>query len=252
MLRTALATTVALIATTLAAAAQSPPRPPQPYAPVAIELPAASEDASFVAFRASLAAAAKTRVYAVLTPLVVTNGFFWGRDFGQRFDPRRPAVDNLAAAIALEEGNGVGWQALAAFAAEPAIEPLDSRPGVVCAPARPQYDSVAYAKLLDSTYTSGADWAYPRADETPVRAAPQPNAAVAGTLGLYFVRLLGFADAKGEPPPGRSRWARIAMPDGKTGFVAADNLQSLTAERLCYIKDLVGGWRIAGTIARGN
>ena len=53
------------------------------------------------------------------------------------FDPRKPAVDNLAAAIALEQGNGAGWDTLAAFAAEATVEPLESRPGVVCAPARP-------------------------------------------------------------------------------------------------------------------
>ena len=141
---------------------------------MAITRPAASGDASFDTFRAKLAAAAKTRIYAELTPLVVTQGFFWGRDFGQAFDPRKPAVDNLAAAIALEQGNGIGWDLLAAFAVEATIEPLESRPGIVCAPARPGYDSVAFSKLLDSTYTTGIDWAYPRADETPVRAAPQP------------------------------------------------------------------------------
>ena len=179
-------------------------------------------------------------------------GFFWGRDFGQRFDPRKPSVDNLAAAIALERGNGTGWQALAEFAAEAAVEPLDSRPGVICAPARPTYDSVAFAKLLDTSVTSDIDWAYPRADETPVRAAPQPGAAKVGTLGLHFVRLLGFEGADSEPSPGRTQWARVALPDGKQGFVAPGSLMSLTAERLCYIKDLVAGWRIAGYVAGGN
>ena len=77
----------------------------------------------------------------------------------------------------------------------------DSRPGVVCAPARPGYDGVAFSKLLDSTYTTGIDWAYPRADETPVRAAPQPGAAEVGTLGPHFVRLLGFEGADSEPAP---------------------------------------------------
>jgi hypothetical protein len=234
------------------ATAQSPPRPPKPYALVAITRPAAPDDASFVAFRAALAAAAKTRIYAELAPLVLTQGFFWDRDFGQSFDPRKPAVDNLAAAIALEQGNGIGWDALAAFAAEVAVEPLDSRPGVVCAPARPTYDSVAFSRLLEITYTSGIDWTYPRADETPVRAAPQPGAALVGTLGSHFIRLLGFEGSDSEPAPGRTQWARVALPDGQPGFAAPGSLMSLTAERLCYIKDLVGGWRIAGYIAGGN
>jgi len=236
----------------LAAMAQTPPRPPKPYEPVAITRPAALDDLTFALFRAALAVAVKTGHYAELAPLVLERGFFWGRDFGQRFDPRKPAVDNLAAAIALERGNGSGWQALADFAAEAAVEPLDSRPGVICAPARPNYDGVAFAKLLDNSVTSDIDWAYPRADETPVRAAPQPDAAQVGTLGLHFVRLLGFEGAGSEVRPGRTQWARVALPDGKQGFVAPRSLMSLTAERLCYIKDLVAGWRIAGYIAGGK
>lgn len=235
-----------------AALAQSPTRPPKPYQPVAITRPAASDDASFTTFRTALAAAAQSRLYAELAPLVLERGFFWGRDFGQRFDPRKPSVDNLATAIALEHDNGAGWKALAGFAAEAAVEPLESRPGVICAPARPEYDGIVFAKLLDNTVTSDIDWAYPRADETPVRAAAAPEAAKVGALGLHFVRLLGFEGPDSEPVPGRTQWARVALPDGKRGFVAPGSLMSLTAERLCYIKDLVAGWRIAGYIAGGN
>lgn len=251
MHRTALLILLALAGSS-PASAQAPSPPPKPYAPITIARAAAFDDASFVAFRATLAAAAKNRIYAELAPLVLAQGFFWDRDFSLRFDARKPAVDNLALAIDLERRDGIGWNALAVFAAEAAIEPLDSRPGVICAPARPGYDGVAFAKLLDASYTGGIDWAYPRADSTPVRAAPQPDAAPAGTLGPHFVRLLGFEGADNEPVPGRTRWARIAMPDGKQGFVAPGSLTSLTAERLCYIKDLVAGWRIAGYIAGGD
>lgn len=239
---------LALLAPALAAHAQSP----KPYAPVAITRPAPPADETFAAFRTRLAAVAKRRLYAELTPLVEPHGFFWGRDFGDRFDPRKPAVDNLAAAVALEQDNGAGWRRLAEFSAEPAAEPLPSRPGVICAPAQPGYDSVAFSKLLDTTYTGGIDWAYPRADETPVHSAPKADAATSGTLGLAFVRLLGFEDAANEPDPGRNRWARVALPDGKTGFVAPGSLESLTTARLCYVKDSVAGWRITGYIAGGN
>src|SRR5882757_6044714 len=116
------------------------PQPSTSYAPVAITLPAPSADPSFVAFRAAIAAAAKTRIYAELEALVQPQGFFWDRDFGQGYDPRKAAVDNLAAAIDLEHRNGMGWDRLAKLAEEKSIEPLDSRPGVVCAPARPAYD----------------------------------------------------------------------------------------------------------------
>jgi hypothetical protein len=226
--------------------------PPKPYTPVAIALPVASEDASFVTFRAKLAAVAKRRVYAELAQLVEAQRFFWDRDFGHGFDPRKPGVDNLAAAILLEHRNGSGWDLLAAMAAEAAIEPLDSRPSVVCAPARPAYDGVALTQLLNKTYTAPIDWAYPRAAKTPIRAAPQPAAAAIGTLGLNFVRLLSFEGPDSEPAPGRTQWARVAAPDGAVGFVAPNSLLSLTTERICYIKDLVGGWRIAGYVAGGS
>jgi hypothetical protein len=243
---------VAALLTATPASAQTPPRPPKPYAPVAITRPAVSDDASFITFRATLAAIAKNRIYVELAPLVLTQGFFWARDFGQAFDPRKPAVDNLAAAIALEQGSGTGWDALAAFAAEAAVEPLASRPGIGCAPARPGYDGVAFSRLLDTTYTSSIDWAYPRADETPVHIAPRPDAASAGTLGVHFVRLMGFVGPDSDPAPGRSQWARVVLPDGNPGFAAPGSLMSLTAEQLCYVKDLLGVWRIAGYIAGGK
>jgi hypothetical protein len=240
----------AIAAWSITALAQS--GAPKPYTAVAITRPAATGGQSFAAFRARLAAVAKRRRYAELEPLVMPQGFFWGRDFGHGFDPRKAGVDNLAAAIALESDHGAGWDRLAEFAAAPAAAPLASRPGVVCAPAKPHYDAVAFSKLQQTTYTTGLDWAYPRADATSVRAAPQPDAAAVGTLEPAFVRLLGFAGDDGEPDPGRKLWARVALPDGTTGFVAPGSLMPLTAPLLCYIHDPVGGWRIAGYVAGGD
>jgi hypothetical protein len=234
-------------ATALAAApcaADPTGRPPKPYRPVAIALPAVSADASFEAFRRALAAVAKGRVYAELARLVEPQGFFWERDFARAFDARKPAVDNLAAAIRLEHADGIGWETLAAFAAEEAVEPLVSRPGMVCAPAPPRYDVAAFARMLDETHGADLDWTYPRADRTPVRAAPQAGAAVVGTLGLHFVRRLGF-DAG-------NLWPQVVTPAGKVGFVAPGSLLSLASERLCYGKNTLGRWSITGFIARAN
>jgi hypothetical protein len=238
---------IAIAAPCAAAAAQPSPLPPKPYAVVTITRPAAN--ASLLAFQARLAAVAKPRLYAELAPLVVPRGFFWDRDLHHAFDPQRRAVDNLAAAVALERHNGIGWRRLAAFATAPASERLESRPGVVCGPARPQYDGVAFTKLLDLSYTSAADWVYPRADETPVRAEPQAKAAVIGSVGTHFIRLLGFEGIAGDPAPLRTQWSRVVLPDGKTGFAARDSLMSHTGERLCYAEDPVTGWHIAGYIA---
>jgi hypothetical protein len=242
-----------LIATVLSCAARatsSEPRPPKPYQPVAIKRPAALDTADFIAFRSALTAAAKGRVYAELAALVNPQGFFWDRDFERRFDPRKPAVDNLATAVALERGGGAGWETLAAFAAEATAEPLASRPGVICAPAHPGYDAIAFSRMLDATYTTDADWAFPRLDRAPVRAAPHTEAPQLGDVGIHFVRLLGFESP--GPVPAIKSWARIALPDGRLGFVPPGSLAPLTGERLCYVKDALGAWRIAGYVAAGN
>jgi hypothetical protein len=234
----------------LAAAAEPEQRPIKPYPPVAITLPAPPDDDSFAGFRTELAAVAKGRIYAALERLVLPQGFFFDRDHGGAFNPRKPAVDNLAVALALEHRDGSGWTRLAAFATEAAVEALESRAGVVCAPARPSYDGIAFARLLDTTYTIALAWAYPRTPETPVLAAPQPDAAVVALLGPHFIHVLGFEGTDDEPT--RTRWARVATPQGKTGFVEPGTLQSLAAARLCYIKDQIAGWRIAGYVAGGN
>ena len=79
-----------------------------------------------------------------------------------------------------------------------------------------------------------------------MRTAPRPDAAEAGTLGAYFVRLLG---PDGNAATGRKPWTRVAMPDGKVGYVAPDRLISLAGIRLCYVKVPTDRWRIAGVIS---
>jgi hypothetical protein len=248
-LRLTLATAFAVLATV--AVAQLAPSAPKPYMAVVITPAKAFADPGFAAFRKTIGAAAKSRLYGELEALVLAQGFFWDRDFGRGYDPRRSSADNLAAAIGLERRDGAGWNMLAVLATEDAVEPLDSRPGVVCAPARPNYDSIEFSKLLDKTYTGEIDWAYPRASETVVRSAPQAGAPTVGLLGSQFVRLLGF-DGPESDVPGRNQWGRVALPDGKTGYTAPGSLMSLTPDRLCYIKDLVVGWRIAGFVTGGN
>jgi hypothetical protein len=234
------------------AVAQSVLPPVRPYTAVAITLPPASTDASFIAFRAQLAAVAKSRIFAALGPLVRSQEFFWERDFQRSFDPRRPAVDNLAAAVRLEHHGGSGWDLLAELASEGAVEPMSLRPGVVCAPAGPKYDSVAFARLVGATYTGMSDWLYPRVSRPKLRSAPLPGAATLGTLGSHFVRLLGFQGLGNGMASERKFWARVATPEAKIGYAAPGILMSLAGERLCYFRELMGGWRVAGIIAAGE
>jgi hypothetical protein len=223
----------------------------KPYKPVPVKLPPAPDDPKFETFRKELAAAAKSRVYAKLSALVESKNFFWDRDFGNTFDRRKPAVDNLSNALRLEHENGAGWTLLADFAADVSASPLDSRPGVICTPGEPAFDGIDLDKLVDVTRTDGSDWAYTRAPDIPVRAAPRANAAMVEKLGLHFVRLLGFEGPVSDIAS-RAQWAKVATPSGKTGFVAPNALLSPTAERLCYFKDTLGEWRIIGYVGGGD
>src|SRR6185437_5089079 len=133
----------------------------------------------------------------------------WDRDFAHAFDARKAPVDNLAAALRLEHRGGSGWLALAAFATETSAEPMPARPGVVCAPALPTFDEVAFDRLFDAAAISARDWLTPRADRIVVRAASQPGAAAIGTLGLHFVRVVAFEGAADDPAPARNLWAKV-------------------------------------------
>jgi hypothetical protein len=249
-------TGIALIAgTAVTPSVAQPPRGKaaavKPYKPVPVKLPTAPDDPKLETFRNALAEIARTRVYAKLAPLVETKNFFWDRDFSNAFDKRKPAIDNLANALRLEHENGAGWISLADFAADKSAGALDSRPGVFCTPGQPTFDGVDLDKLIDVTRTDGFDWAYTRAPDIPVRAAPRANAAVVEKLGLYFVRLLGF-EGPDSDTPGRTQWAKVAAPSGKTGYVAPNSLLSITTERLCYAKNALGDWRIVGYVGGGD
>ena len=236
-----------------AAPAPAPAVPAQaPYKSVAVTVPTIPRDAAFEGLRKELADIAKRKDRAALAQRVAAKDFFWERDFSGSFDPRRPSVDNLAAALTLEADDGSGWDALAAFAAETSAGPLPGRPSVICAPAIPQFDEDARGKLVESTQSDGLEWNYPRSAGLPVRAAPQANAAVTETLGLYFVRVLGFEDKDGDTDPVRTAWARVATPSGKTGFTAPNSLLSPYADRLCYGREGSGPWRIIGYVGGGD
>ena len=85
-----------------------------------------------------------------------------------------------------------------------------------------------------------------------MRAAPQANAAVVETLGLNFVRVLGFEEKDSDTDPARNSWARVATPSGKAGFVAPNSLMSSYADRLCYAKEGNSPWRIVGYVGGGD
>lgn len=248
-----LAISAALAATALPVLAQnqpdsqqpSQPAPAKPYKPVAIEAPPPVSDAALGVTRKKLADAAQKKDRAALARLIVSQGFFWERENGEGADPKKSGVENLSTALGLASKDGVGWDMLAGYADEPSASPAPGHAGAVCAPADPTFDGKAFQALLDATQTDSSEWGYPVAGTIDVLAAPQADAALVGKLGPAFVRVMP------EPVAASASYVRVAMPDGKLGYVPVDSLAPIGGDRLCYAKE-GGVWKIGGYVGGGE
>jgi hypothetical protein len=221
-----------------------PPPPIKPYVQVPITLPQAFNDPSFIAFRKDLGDAAQRRDRAALAKLAVTTGFFWLQD-KDLADPSKSGIDNLAAALDLDSKNENGWETLALAAELPTAAELPQHKGVFCAPGPPGFDPQAFVNLLRATETDGAEWIFPVDNGVEVRAAGKPDAQVIDKLGLYFVRAL--PDSTPPDNPGAPAFFHVALPKGKTGYVAVAAVAPLATDQICYTKE-AGGWKIAGFV----
>jgi hypothetical protein len=229
------------------APAQTPTPPPiqapspGPYTPVPITLPPAVNDPSFDAFRQRLAEIAQKKDRAGLARLVAAN-FFWIPEDTDLADKRKSGIDNLAKALGLEGPDAIGWDALAAYAAEATAMADPQRKGVFCAPSEPVFDEKAADELANATHTDAADWVFPLRDGIEVRAEAKQDAPVVDKLGLYLVRALA------DESPANAVYAsfvKVMLPSGKIGFVPVETVLPIGGEQLCYLKD-ASGWKIAG------
>jgi hypothetical protein len=243
----------ALIAGMLPAPAQNQPKgqqpPPvaaaRPYKPVAITPPAPITDASFESMRQQIGEAAKRKDRAALAKLVAAQGFFWERENGNGADKRKPGIDNLAAALGLNNKDSAGWDMLTGYADDPTASPSPGHKGAICAPADPAYNAKEFDELTRMTQTDVSEWAYPVAAGTDVLASTQPNAAVVEKLGLAFVRVV--PDSAGAS----ATYLRVVTPSGKAGYVAVDAIAPIGNDQICYVKD-GGAWKIGGYIGGGE
>ncbi len=229
-------------------APQAPaPAPIKPYKALAITMPTPVNDPAYAAFRKQLADVAKRKDRAALAKLVVSQGFFWESDSGDKADKKKPALANLEQAIGGFSGpDAQGWDVLAQAADDPTLEPLPDHANVMCGPAGPEIDGQAFEALVKDTGTEAGDWAFPVAPDLEVRSAGQPNAPVIEKLGLHLIRVIA------DPPPANAAqtppFIRIVTPSGKTGFVAIDGISPIGFDQLCYVKD-ASGWKITGFAA---
>lgn len=235
----ALAAAVVAVIAAPAAHAQDPqPAPPKPYAAIKVTPPHPYGDASFAAFRKDLAGIAAAKDRGALAKALAAN-FFWLGENGDKADKKKPGIDNLAAALGLDDQDGFGWQAIAAAATEQTLEDAPDRKGVMCGPAGPDFDEAAAKKITEATGTDLSEYGYVTTASAEVRDAPKASAAVVDKLGQILVRLLPQERSGGEP------FFRIVTPAGKIGFVQADAVALLAIDQLCYVKD-GGTWKIAG------
>jgi hypothetical protein len=232
--------------------AQRAPAANKPYKPVAVTLPEPSKDRGLAALRAQLATIAQKRDRAALARITDAKSFFWERDFGGGYEAKKSPIENLTAALGLDRKDNRGWSALARFASEPTLGPIEEQEGALCAPADPDYEDAELAALMDATNSDVVDWSYPRKPGLQARAAPATSAQVVETLGADLVRVLGFEGKPDAADPTRTAWTRIATPGGKTAYVPPDSLLSPLVDRLCFRKDAAGTWRIVGYVGGGD
>jgi hypothetical protein len=227
-------------------AAQGQPRqlaPPKPYKAIPVTAAQPYNDPSFTAFRKQLGDIASRKDRAALARLVVRS-FFWMGEKGDKADKKKSGIDNLAAAIDLDNKDGTGWEALAEAANEATLEPVPERKGIMCAPAIPKFDEAAADQMAKDTGTDPSEWGYPSKPDVEVHDAAKADAPVIEKLGLHLVRVMpeqSAAGAAGQEP----QFLRIVTPSGKVGFVLTELISSLETDQLCYVKDATG-WKIAG------
>jgi hypothetical protein len=218
-----------------------PPAPIRPYQPVTVTPPQPYGDPSFQTFRQQLVGIAAKKDRAALAKLVAQN-FFWMQD-KDHADKLKSGIDNFAKAVDLDAKDGAGWDTLTSFAGDSTAAELPDQKGVICAPADPTIDPKAFEALGKATQTDPSEWGYPLKDGVEVHAAAQPNAPVIEKLGMNLVRVLpdsGTGDNANQPFV-----LHVALPDGKSGFVAPDAIAPLGGDQMCYAKD-ADGWKIAG------
>lgn len=238
---------IALLAVLELTAANAVARPR--YATIPIVRPVPLADTDFATFRQTLTEAAARKDLAAVGSLVAAQGFFWDREVGAL----PPAADTPGASLLQEalglndpasQGSNHGWTALARFAADPAPAPAPGRAGTVCTPAYPVFNEPALQSAMTATDSEFYDWAYPAADDVPALSRPHSGAKPVATPGATLLHVLVW-------PKSDTGYAEVALPDGKTGYVAAGQLTALATDQLCYVKT-DAGWRIGGYIGGGE
>jgi hypothetical protein len=225
--------------------AQQPTAPPAPYAVLTVAPPKPYTDPGLTAFRKDLAAIAQRKDRPALAKHVLVQGFFWLTEEGNAAG-KKTGIEALATALSLAAKDGSGWESLGEFVADETAQPYPDRPNTVCSPAGPEFNPQDLEKLAETTKTDVGDWGFTSSDGIEVRATAAQNAPVIEKLGMQFVRVM-----PDTAPNASQDFMRIVTPSGKVGFMAAEAINPLGSDQLCYGKDASGAWKIVGMIGGG-
>ncbi len=220
------------------------PAPPKPYKPIAVTPAQPYNDPSFAAFRKQLGEIASKKDRAALAKITASD-FFWIGEKGDKADKKKSGVDNLAAAIELDDKDGTGWEALSVAAKEATLEPVPERKGVMCSPANPMFDEAAADNVAKDTGTDPSEWGYATKSDVEVRGAAKANAPVIEKLGQILVRIMPEEQPAAASAPQQEQFLRVVTPAGKVGYVHEELIAPLGTDQLCYAKD-GNSWKIAG------
>jgi len=206
-------------------------------------------DPSLAAFRAKLGEIGKAHDIKSLKSQVATT-FFWERDFGGGYQPKATPLQNLIAALSLDDAKldkeyqGSGWRRLERIVASSTFVAGEhggdgaAKKQSVCGPTAPSYRPDAIPDELVWGYVLGRVEAHAKAS------ASSPSV---GILETEAVEVLEPADAE----MGHADFAKVKLPSGKPGWVAGSALHGFLEEQIC-VRKIDGQWLIVGYVGGGD
>ena len=203
-------------------------------------------DDSFDAMRKQLGEAAQRKDRAAMARLVVGPGFFWLREGRNAANKRKSGLDNLSAALGLDNQQAAGWEILSGYAEDPTVSPSPRHDGALCAPAEPAYD-------LHRARGAARGDQY-RRDRLGLSGVGRHRRA-RGAAGQRAddstsSAFISCASCRTRRPTRRPTCASPRR-SGKIGFVSIDSIAPIGNDQVCYVKD-GGVWKIGGYVGGGE
>ena len=205
-------------------------------------------DSAFLGVLAGLREAiARRDASAVLAR--IDDDFFIERDFGGIYDPEASARENFSSVYALDntklraEYRDSGWRQLE----RDLSAPFFAKDGRVCGPPEvqvdPPYTENDSDAWLDCFYVDGTD--------VVLREDASADGATLSTLSHEVIEL-PRPETTSVDLGRRPAFLEVRRTSGERGFIEEQYVRECTGRRLCFVRDDVEGWKIAGVRLGGD